>query len=175
MISHWESVRYAGKTVLGVAALLATLMAILYTTASDALVTPVLQLGKPRHRLIYGKVSTSFANSNYIMDQCKTPISQLMDPTYSGQTCISIEHPGQAYHNYMQYLTTWVDNINSGNGSDDLNHRPAPVGMVSIFPIFIFLIKHKTDGRTSSRSKSLFPYPCSSSRVQENVLTLHDT
>lgn len=144
MISHWESVRYAGKTVLGVAALLATLMAILYTTASDALVTPNLQFGKPHHRLIYGKVSTSFANSKYIMGQCKTPISPLMDPSYSASTCISIEHPGQAYHNYMQYLTTWVDNIDSGNGSDDLNHRPAPVGMVSIIPIYIFLSREKS-------------------------------
>lgn len=133
MISHWESVRYAGKTVLGLAALLATLMAILYTTASDALVTPNLQFGKFHHRLIYGKVSTSFSNSDYIMNQCKTPISPSMDPNNSGRTCISIEHPGQAYHNYMQYLTTWVDNIDSGNGSDDLMYRPAPVGMVSIF------------------------------------------
>ena len=157
MISHWESVRYAGKTVLGVATLLATLMAILYTTASDALVAPVLRFGKPHHRLIYGKVSTSFANSQYIMDQCKTPISQSMDPEYSGQTCISIEHPGQAYHNYMQYMTTWVDNIDSGNGSDDLNYRPAPVGMVSIFAIYIFLTRHRIDGRTSCRSRSLFP------------------
>lgn len=164
MISHWESVRYAGKTVLGVAALLATMMAILYTTASDALVTPKIQFGKPNPRLIYGKVSTSFANTKYIMDQCKTPISQSMDPNTSGQTCISIEHPGQAYHNYMQYLTTWVDDIDSGNGSDDLNYRPAPVGMVSIFPIFIFLIRLKLDGGTSPRSKSL-----SHTRVQVRV------
>lgn len=145
MISRWETVRHAGKTVLGVAALLAALMAITYTTASDALVAPVLKFGKPHHRLIYGKVSTSFANANYIMDQCKTPISPSMDPNNSARTCISIEHGGQAYHNYMQYLTTWVDNINSRNGSDDLNYRPAPVGMVSTFSVLTFLLRFKND------------------------------
>ena len=138
MISHWESVRYAGKTVLGVAALLVALMAMVYTTASNAIVTPVLQYGKPHHRVIYGKVSASFANSQYIMDQCKTPITPSMDPDSSGGTCISIEHPGQAYHNYMQYLTTWVDNIDSGTGSDDLMYRPAPVGTVGSFLMYVF-------------------------------------
>ena len=37
MITHWESVRFAGSTPLGVITLVATVMAILYTTASDAL------------------------------------------------------------------------------------------------------------------------------------------
>ena len=34
------------------------------------------------------------------------------------------------YHNYMQYLATWTDNIGSGNGSVDLNTRPPPTGML---------------------------------------------
>lgn len=37
MITHWESVKYAGTTFLGALALIAALMAMLYTTASDAL------------------------------------------------------------------------------------------------------------------------------------------
>lgn len=37
MITHGHTVRYAGWTILGVASLLATLVAMLYTTASDAL------------------------------------------------------------------------------------------------------------------------------------------
>ena len=37
MITHGHTIRYAGWTILGVASLLATLVAMLYTTASDAL------------------------------------------------------------------------------------------------------------------------------------------
>lgn len=37
MLTHWETIRYAGLTLLGVIALLTALMAMIYTTASDAL------------------------------------------------------------------------------------------------------------------------------------------
>ena len=133
MISHWESVRYAAATKLGMFSLLVALMAMVYTTASDALVTPVLKFGATESRIMYGKVSTSFANPNYIEDHCNTPIPPSMDPVDYGTTCIQIEHSGQAYHNYMQYLTTWVDNISSKNTSVNLKDRPDPVGMVRIF------------------------------------------
>ena len=135
MISHWESVRYAAATKLGVFSLLVALMAMVYTTASDALVTPVLKFGATESRIMYGRVSTSFANTNYIQNHCNTPIQGTMDPDNNGKTCIQIEHSGQAYHNYMQYLTTWVDNISSKNTSDNLGKRPDGVGMVRI--IFI--------------------------------------
>ena len=131
MVSRWESVRYAAATRLGVLSLLVALMAMTYTTASDALVTPVLKFSDTEHRTMYGKVSTSFANTNYIMDQCNTPVNPATDPE-NGRTCIQIEHSGQAYHNYMQYLTTWVDNIKSGNTSNNMTRRPDPVGMVRI-------------------------------------------
>ena len=62
MITRWESVRYAATSVLGALALIAAIMAMFYTTASDALVAPKLNFGKTEHRLLYGKVATSFAN-----------------------------------------------------------------------------------------------------------------
>jgi len=101
----------------------------LYTTASDALVAPKLKFGKPDSRLIYGKVSTSFANTYSVTGRCTTPISTKVDPDNYGTTCIAIEHSGEAYHNYMQYLGTWVNDMNMGNGSTDLNKRPGPVGV----------------------------------------------
>ena len=135
MISHWESVRYAAATKLGVFSLLVALMAMVYTTASDALVTPVLKFGATESRIMYGNVSTSFANKDYIQNHCNTPIQGATDPDDNGRTCIQIEHSGQAYHNYMQYLTTWVDNISLKNTSDDLGKRPDAVGMVRNFLI----------------------------------------
>ncbi len=122
--------RNGASTALGIFTLLVALMALTYTTASDALVVPVLGFSKTESQLMYGKVSTSFANSASIINNCKTPIPVKVDPDNSGQTCISVQHPAQAYHNYVQYLSTWVDNINSGNGSDDMTQRPDPVGML---------------------------------------------
>ena len=130
MISRWESVRFAASSVLGVVAILAALMAMIYTTASDALVAPKLMFGKVEDRLMYGKVYTSFANPDYVMKQCKTPIQKSTDPENYAQTCIQIQHSGQAYHNYMQYLSDWVDSITRGNGSDTMDKRPGPVGML---------------------------------------------
>ena len=96
MITHWETIRYAGLTVLGIIALLAALMAMIYTTASDALVAPKLRYSRAEPRTLYGKVATQFANNAYIQGKCHTPILTRDDPEYAGSTCISIEHSGQA-------------------------------------------------------------------------------
>lgn len=128
MISHWEAVRNGATTKLGMFTLLVALMAMTYTTASDALVVPGLGFSKTENRLMYGKVSTSFANTYSVMNNCKTPISVHTDSD-NGRTCIQIQHSAQAYHNYIQYLTAWVENIGSGNGSDNMTQRPDPVGM----------------------------------------------
>ena len=96
MITHWQTVRYAAFTFLGLIALLGALTAMLYTTASDALVAPKLKMGDERHRLLYGKVAASFANEPYIQQRCQTPISDAVDPDYAGSTCIAIENSGQA-------------------------------------------------------------------------------
>ena len=43
---------------------------------------------------------------------------------------MAIQHNGQAYHNYMQYLSNWTSSIRKGTGSDDLSQRPVPLGML---------------------------------------------
>lgn len=96
MITHWETVRYAALTFLGLIALSGALIAMLYTTASESLVAPKLKMGALEHRMLYGKVATIFANEKYIQQNCQTPISDLTDPDYAGSTCIAIEHSGQA-------------------------------------------------------------------------------
>ena len=78
---------------------------------------------------MYGRVATQFANPYYIEDSCTTPIPLAVDSD-AGTTCIQIEHAGQAYHNYMQWLGTWREGINIGNGSSDLNSRPRPTAIL---------------------------------------------
>ncbi|KAI4198262.1 MAG: hypothetical protein LQ346_002802 [Caloplaca aetnensis] len=130
MITHWETVRYAALTYLGMIALSGAVIAMLYTTASESLVAPKLKLGPVEHRMLHGRVATQFANEKFIQESCQTPIPESTDPEFGGSTCIAIEHSGQAYHNYMQYLSNWTNSIGSGSGSDDLAKRPAPVAML---------------------------------------------
>ena len=130
LITHWETVRHAAFSFLGAIALMTAFMAMLYTTASDALVAPKLKFGSEEHLVLYGHVKTIFGNETYQIEHCKTPMSEHTDPWYWGPTCIAIEHSGQAYHNYAQYLSTWTDSIEGKNGSSRLSERPPPVAML---------------------------------------------
>lgn len=128
LITHWETVRGAALTLLGALALLTAFAAMVYTTASDALVAPKLKFGALEHRKLYGNVSTRFAFEAYIESNCKTPISNETDPQHGGQTCMAIEYSGQGYSNYAQWLTKWGEAIQLSNGTTDQSKRTPPVG-----------------------------------------------
>lgn len=93
MITHWQYLQHAAITILGTIALTAAFVAMLYTTASDALVSPHLKYGKWENKLMYGLVQASYANPLFIEDNCQTPITT--DPDNGGLTCLSVEHAGQ--------------------------------------------------------------------------------
>lgn len=126
MLTHWETVLYAAPSWLGLLALVSAILAMLYTLASTALVQPQLSFGGWEHRVMQGNVYTSFANKDYIQRSCKTPITTTIDKDVDDitSTCIQIEHAGQSFHNYFQWLQNWVNWVNSGNGSSYLNERP---------------------------------------------------
>jgi hypothetical protein len=58
LITHWEGVRYAGVTVLGVLSLLSAILAMLYVTAANALVQPQLRFNYPQPQLMQGMSSS---------------------------------------------------------------------------------------------------------------------
>ncbi|RDW84840.1 hypothetical protein BP6252_02430 [Coleophoma cylindrospora] len=131
IITHWSHLQHVGVTMLGGITLLAALIAMFYTTASDALVSPHLKFGKWEYREMSGWVETSYANPYFIKDNCQTPVTTLMDPDNAGLTCLAIEHAGQAYHNFLVYMDTWATISALGVGeSSDISQRPAPVGML---------------------------------------------
>lgn len=83
LITHYATVRYAALTFLGALALTAAIMAMLYTTAAQALVTPMLKFGNWDNHTMYGLVKTTFANPYYIADNCQSPIQpSTWDPEY---------------------------------------------------------------------------------------------
>ena len=125
MFTHWETVRYASGSLLGVIALIAAIVALLYTSAATALVQPQLKFSGWEKRLLQAPVMTSFANTNYLQQTCKTPITTALDDEEDiTNTCIQIEHASQAYHNYMHWIGTWTDVAFGGNGTRDLSTRP---------------------------------------------------
>ncbi|KAI9746995.1 MAG: hypothetical protein M1835_002268, partial [Candelina submexicana] len=128
MITHWESIRYGALTFLGMVSLTAALLAMLYTSASEALVSPKLKYGGWDSQTMFGLVKTSFANPSYTGKMCPTPIKD--DPDAGDTTCLQIEHAGQAYHNYERWLAEWTHVANLGNGSSELKQRPKPCGLL---------------------------------------------
>ncbi|ERF74565.1 hypothetical protein EPUS_00695 [Endocarpon pusillum Z07020] len=130
LITHWEAVRYTALSFIGMAALIAAIVAMFYTTAAEALVAPKLRLGPFENKVLYGKVSASFANSTYLAGKCPTPIDVNVDKD-KGTTCLQIEHAGQAFHNYQIYLDDWARRVDSGNASSvEYAGRPPPVGVM---------------------------------------------
>lgn len=86
-------------------------------------------MGPLELRTLYGQVYTKFANPDYLSENCQTPITTTMDPLYRGTTCLEIEHVGQAFHNYEQYIAEWSKNVTSGiSTSTTLALRPKPQG-----------------------------------------------
>jgi hypothetical protein len=55
LITHWEGVRYAGVTVLGILSLLSAVLAMLYVTAANALVQPQLKFNNPGIKSMQGE------------------------------------------------------------------------------------------------------------------------
>jgi len=133
MITHYESVKYAALSVLGAASLTVAVMAMLYTTAADALVQPQLKFGKWEDKMMMGSVRASFGNAQYLADQCQTPIqSDIVDGlNVAGSTCLQIEHASQGYHNYQRYMAFWDSIASAGNGSRDLAERPPGYGLLN--------------------------------------------
>lgn len=129
LIVHWETLRYSALTILGIFALTAALVSMLYTTAAEALVAPKLMMMHADVKHLVGTVSTQFAVPLYLEKMCQTPVTTDMDPVYSGQTCVEIEHVGQAYHNYQEYIAAWSELADADNGtSTRLASRLPPVG-----------------------------------------------
>ncbi|KAF2404870.1 hypothetical protein EJ06DRAFT_1351 [Trichodelitschia bisporula] len=129
MVTHYESVQYAALTALGVLSLASTVLAMLYTTASGALVAPYLKFGGWEHKPLVGLVTTSFANPIYLQKTCKTPIGVSgWDPDFTeqlvGTTCLEIEHAAQGYHNYVKYMSHWADLKSAGNSTTEQRYRP---------------------------------------------------
>lgn len=107
--------------------LLATLVVILYTTASDTMLSPKLQLDKWRSHQLMSYVKTSYANSLYIESKCATPISVAMDEMYSAESCFDIQNAGNSWPDILNFVSEWAYTTNT---SMDMVDRPRVESML---------------------------------------------
>ncbi|KAF1831557.1 hypothetical protein BDW02DRAFT_600681 [Decorospora gaudefroyi] len=129
LITHWETAKYAGLSILGVLSLLSAVLATLYSSAAAALVQPMLRDGSWDDGLVLvGRVKSDFANINYLKYLCQTPIRT--DKAHQGSTCLQMEHAGQGYHNFQRYLADWDLSARNGNGPSDQELRPPGFGLL---------------------------------------------
>ncbi|KAM7209173.1 hypothetical protein V8F20_000511 [Naviculisporaceae sp. PSN 640] len=123
MITDAPAVRIAAFTLLGVICLVATAVGMLYTTASDALVSPKLRYGSEQEKTLKSYTMASYANLPYIRDRCVIPDGMDKD---SSDACLAVSLSGASYHNLQAFLSTWHDNPpkNASSGVDIMTTRP---------------------------------------------------
>ncbi|KAI3325922.1 hypothetical protein HD806DRAFT_488657 [Xylariaceae sp. AK1471] len=124
LLTHWEGLPYAGTTVLGALTLTATICALFYTTASDAMVSPKLKRQGWMVRDMQGLVKVSYANPYYVSDNCQTPLFDA-DPDHAKTACLDVLFSGQSYHSLIAFMTEWDGIHYSGNSTmHQLADRP---------------------------------------------------
>ncbi|KAI1344660.1 hypothetical protein F5Y15DRAFT_136 [Xylariaceae sp. FL0016] len=125
ILTKWENIPSAGGSILGCLALTATLVALLYTTASDAMVSPKLAMDSWKTTYLKGLVKASYSNPYYVKDSCQTPIDPNLDPDNSAFSCLDVQHSGQSYHDMITFMKEWQTIHNNSNSNlDTIDVRP---------------------------------------------------
>lgn len=126
LLTHWTGARHVLTTLLGVVALSAAFSATFYTTAAEALVSPKLKFGGNQTLRLYGQVSTSYGNINWLTKTCNTPISAATDAVNRGISCLQIDLAGNGYRNLNSWLTAWTELQSSADNIEQAAARPRP-------------------------------------------------
>ncbi|POS80273.1 hypothetical protein DHEL01_v201323 [Diaporthe helianthi] len=108
LLANGQTLRYAGHTLLGILTLIATLVAMLYTTASDTMVRPKLRFSGWQDRDLEGYIMASYANVAYVKQACSTPLHGL-DSEHAGESCLAVQYSGDSYQNLLNFMATWRD------------------------------------------------------------------
>ncbi|ROV98160.1 hypothetical protein VPNG_08597 [Cytospora leucostoma] len=122
LFANGYTLRYTGHTLLGILTLIATLVAMLYTTASDSMIRPKLRFTGWESRNLKAYVRSAYANPAYVENSCATPVSYQMDPLAAGESCLAVKYSGDSYHNLLSFMSAWHD-VHSA--SRDIVYRPS--------------------------------------------------
>lgn len=130
MFTHSDALRHSIISRLGILTLLAAVMSLLYTTASEALVQPHLKFGNWENKSLQGLVIASWGNSQYLAKKCASPTKD-GDAEEGPTTCTQIQYAAQGFHNFQRYLSDWQERVQNGNGTTVLADRPQAFALLS--------------------------------------------
>lgn len=128
MLTQFRALRYVMTSMIGLLSLLAALSVILYTTASNALVMPQLNLGVYSSTVLQGLVQTPFANPDYIKAKCQTPLAS--DIADLQDACLETSYASQSYNSFQYYLASWADVDDNNLNASDYTQRPQGTAML---------------------------------------------
>ncbi|KAG6058824.1 hypothetical protein E4U32_004381 [Claviceps aff. humidiphila group G2b] len=125
LLTHRETVSYAGITPLGIVTLIATITSMFFTTASDAMVSPKLMYGGWGDRILVGPFDSLYANVNYIKNNCPDMFGSIPRVEANDIACMQIQFAGQSHRNLFSFMSTWADMKASGTSIvQKLQDRP---------------------------------------------------
>ncbi|KAI3395496.1 hypothetical protein diail_1282 [Diaporthe ilicicola] len=163
LLANGSTLRYAGHTVLGILTLIATLVAMLYTTASDTMVRPKLRFSGWHEKYLESYVMASYANAEYVTATCSTPITADLDPIAAGESCLGVQYSGDSYQNLLNFMATWRD-IGYNGSTASLNMTQRPPAQAMLYDN-ITMIGSWIEAQNSNTSQSFETYK----RVVNNV------
>lgn len=131
LITHFETIPYAGLTVLGALSLTATIAAMFYTTASDAMVAPKLKFGAWETVQMQGRVRASYANAGYVKEVCPSLFDTSADIN-AQESCLNVEFSGQSFRNLLSFMADWTS-INNNGTSHAAYIDQRPVGTTLLY------------------------------------------
>ncbi|GAP84675.1 hypothetical protein SAMD00023353_1102160 [Rosellinia necatrix] len=124
LLTYWEGIPNAATTFLGALTLTATICALFYTTASDAMVSPKLKRQAWATRELQGLVKTSYGNPIHVGETCQIPLRGL-DAEHAPIACLDVVFSGQSYHSFTAFMAEWDDiHQNKNSTTSQLSDRP---------------------------------------------------
>lgn len=136
VFTHLGAVSLAGFTFLGVMSFGVLIATFLYTTASEALVSPKLKYSPWKDETLKATVHTWYGNPVYAARQCQPLLKQKPDPDtdlwsqegyYEFFNCLILQFSSQSSHDLYSYLIDWNNTDATGI---ELADRPAGSTMV---------------------------------------------
>ena len=132
MLTHPDALKAAIGSTMGIMSLCAALTAMLYTTATSALVTPQLSPGKFATLNLQGLASHVYGDMSAVVSSCASPV-QVDQDGYGRkqQACVGPLLAAASNNDWSSWLASWTGFANTTSGSDDLRHRPFAYSLVS--------------------------------------------
>lgn len=131
IVTQFKKVRYAAFSALGLLTILATIGALLYTTASNTMVAPKLKMGEWTSKPLSGPYFTSYGSIGYAMRQCPNLFGGKTPTDADREGCISVEFCGQSYRDLLSFMATWSDVYENGTSKlTEMKDRPRPTSLL---------------------------------------------